>query len=157
MFTLIYDNLLIEAEHEGLIVKEKPLQGADGRIKGERIAIRKDIPTLSQKSCVLAEELGHHYTTVGNIIDMQDIKNVKQERQARIWAYDKLIGLTGIIQVHRHHCTTRHEMAEDLGVTEEFLQEAIDYYTQKYGDGARLIDGYYIIFVPVLTVVEAVH
>ena len=152
-----YEQLLAHSDEVGLVVREKPLKYNDGRIKGNCIAIRQDIETQSEKACVLAEELGHHYTTVGNIIDMQDIKNVKQERQARIWAYDRLIGLTGIIQAHRHHCTNRHEMAEDLGVTEEFFQEAIDYYTQKYGTGARLIDGYYIIFVPVLTVVEAVH
>ena len=42
---------------------------------------------LQKKACVLAEELGHHYTSVGNIIDMEYIGNQKQERQARLWAY----------------------------------------------------------------------
>ena len=64
-----YEDLLMEAEAEGLIVKEKPLKVSDGRIKGKRIAIRQDIPTYRQKSCVLAEELGHHHTTVGRIIE----------------------------------------------------------------------------------------
>ena len=130
---MTYDNLLTEADQEGLIVKEKPLQSADGRIKGKRIAIRKDIPTLSQKACVLAEELGHYHTAVGNIIDMQDIRNVKQERQGRIWAYDKMIGLIGIIKAFQHHCLNKCDMAEYLDVTEEFLQEALDYYKQKEG------------------------
>ena len=40
-----YEALLDEAYEEGLIVKEKPLQYNNGRIKGNRIAIRKDIET----------------------------------------------------------------------------------------------------------------
>ncbi len=150
---MTYDNLLTEADQEGLIVKEKPLQSADGRIKGKRIAIRKDIPTLSQKACVLAEELGHYHTAVGNIIDMQDIRNVKQERQGRIWAYDKMIGLIGIIKAFQHHCLNKCDMAEYLDVTEEFLQEALDYYKQKYGCYVT-IDHYVIYFEPCLAVVE---
>ena len=54
-----YEYLLTEAEDEGLIVKELPLRGYDGRIKGNRIAISKSL-TQTEKYCVLAEELGHH-------------------------------------------------------------------------------------------------
>ena len=88
-----YEDLLMEAEAEGLIVKEKPLKVSDGRIKGKRIAIRQDIPTYRQKSCVLAEELGHHHTTVGRIIEQDSVMDRKQERMARLWAYNKRIGL----------------------------------------------------------------
>ena len=35
---MTYEELLIEADSEGLIVREKPLAGSDGRIKGKRIA-----------------------------------------------------------------------------------------------------------------------
>ena len=40
-----YEALLDEAHQEGLTVKEKPLKYNNGRIKGKRIAIRKDIET----------------------------------------------------------------------------------------------------------------
>lgn len=72
-----YEALLDEACDIGLIVKEKPLQYNNGRIKGNRIAIRQDINTTTEKACVLAEELGHHYTSVGNIIDMEYTGNRK--------------------------------------------------------------------------------
>ena len=62
-----YEALLDEAQQDGLIVKEKPLIYNNGRIKGKRIAIRKDIETNTEKACVLAEELGHHHTSVGDI------------------------------------------------------------------------------------------
>ena len=38
-----YDDLLIEADNNNLITKEKPLRANKGRIKGNRIAIKKDL------------------------------------------------------------------------------------------------------------------
>ncbi|MFR3391122.1 MAG: ImmA/IrrE family metallo-endopeptidase [[Clostridium] scindens] len=143
-----YETLLNEANVEGLIVKEKSLKYNNGRIKGNRIAIRKDIETTVKKACVLAEELGHYYTTVGNIIDLENPGNRKQERQARLWAYNKQIGLRGLIQAYEYGCRSRHKIAEYLEVTEDFLQEAIECYRNKYGIGT-VIDNYYII-VPYL-------
>ncbi len=101
----------------------------------------------------LAEELEHHYTTVGNILDLNSVSNRKQERIARLRAYDRRIGLSGIIQGYRSHCQNRHEFAECLGVTEEFLQEALDCYREKYGVYIN-IDGYTIFFEPSLSVME---
>lgn len=152
---MIYEALLDEAHQEGLTVKEKPLKYNNGRIKGKRIAIRKDIETTTEKTCVLAEELGHYYTTVGDITDLSDSQNRKQERQARLWGYNKLIGLTGIINAYKHGCHSRHETAEYLGVTEQFLQECIDCYTEKYGEYTK-IDNYIIFFIPNLAVMEEV-
>lgn len=54
-----YEQLLTAADQEGLLVKEQPLTEHDGLIRGSRIAIRKDIETQAEKSCVLAEEIGH--------------------------------------------------------------------------------------------------
>ena len=79
-----YELLADEAYSIGLTVKEKALHGNDGLIKGRRIAIRQDIPTLTQKADVLAEELGHYYTTVGNILDQANIDARRQERKARL-------------------------------------------------------------------------
>ena len=150
-----YEALLDEAHKEGLIVKEKPLKYNNGRIKGKRIAIRQDIATNTEKTCVLAEELGHHHTSVGNIIDMNDVRNRKQERQARLWGYNKLIGLTGIIKAFRAGCQSRHEVAELLNVTDEFLKECIDCYRDKYGVCTE-IDNYIIYFIPHLAVMEKI-
>ncbi len=86
-----YEDLLIEEDNTGLIVKEKPLPISTGRIKGKKIAIRQNIPTLKEKACILAEELGHYHTSVGNILDQTNFNNRKQERAGRLWAYDRLI------------------------------------------------------------------
>ena len=142
-----YETLLKEAESVGVTVKEKPLKYNDGRQKGNRIAIRKNIETEKQKSCVLAEELGHFYTTVGDILDQSSTSNRKQEYRARMWAYNKVIGLSGIIECHNHFCSGLSDMADYLNVTEEFLLEAIECYKSKYGIYAK-IDNYVIFFEP---------
>ena len=115
------------------------------------IAINTSVDTTAEKSCVLAEELGHHYTSVGNILDMTSAANRKQERQARLWAYDKQIGLQGLIRAYEAGCQNRYEVAEYLEVTNEFLTECIECYRQKYGVGTT-VDNYYIMFIPYLAV-----
>ena len=147
----VYEELLEEVDDNGLIVREKPLSSSNGRIYKNRIAISKKLRTTTEKACVLSEELGHHYTSVGCILDQADSQNRKQERQARLWAYNKQIGLRGLIRAYEHGCRSRHEIAEFLEVTEEFLQNAIDCYRDKYGICAS-VDDYYIMFIPNLMV-----
>lgn len=130
---MTYEELLIESDNLGLIVKEKPLEYHDGRIKGNRVAIRSTIPTNTQKACVLAEEIAHHITSTGDILDMSNISNRKQEYKARIWSYNKLIDLQGFINAFEHHYTNLYETATFLGVTEQFLADTINAYMHKYG------------------------
>lgn len=152
---MTYEELLQESLGQNLIVKEMDLPGYKGRIYKNRVAIRKNM-TTAEKSCVLAEELGHHLTTVGNILDQTDVSNCKQERLARLWAYNKQIGLSGIIQGYRAHCRSRYDLAEYLEVSEDFLQEALECYREKYGVYTEL-DGYVIYFEPCLIVMETLQ
>ena len=150
---MTYDELLKCADNDGAIVREKDIPGYGGRINGNRIAIRKDIPTQNEKSCVLAEELGHYHTTYGDILDLDNVQNRKQELRARMWGYDRLIGLTGIIQAYKKGCRNLAEMAEELDVTEEYLLEALKAYHNKYGI-CTTIDNYIIYFEPSLAVMK---
>lgn len=147
-----YEKLLDEAQEENLIVKEFSLRANKGRIKGNRVAIRKDMPT-TEKACVLAEELGHYYTSQGDILELATIGATKQEQRARLWAYNKMVGLHGIIAAYKHGCRSRHETADYLEVTEEFLNEAIGQYKRKYSPCVT-IDNYVIYFEPTLGVME---
>lgn len=95
-----YEQLLTAADQEGLLVKEQPLTEHDGLIRGSRIAIRKDIEAQAEKSCVLAEEIGHYRTSSGNILDQNKVESRKQEYRARLYGYNLKIGLAQYI--HRH-------------------------------------------------------
>lgn len=147
-----YENLLIEADNQNIITKELPLISYDGLIKDNYIAIRKDL-TTTEKACVMAEELGHYHTSTCDILLQDDVQNRKQEQQGRIWAYDKQIGLYGIISAYKANCKSCYDAAEYLGVSEKFLKETISYYRQKYGIATKL-DNYIIGFEPNLYVIE---
>ena len=150
MFT--YDDILIEADNNNLITKEKRLRAYKGLIDGMHIAIKSDM-TETEKKCVLAEELGHHYTASGDILDQSFVSNRKQELLGRVFAYNKLVGLMGIVDAYKHHCMTLSESAEYLNVTEEFLSDAITHYKRRYGSHAA-IDNYIIFFEPTIAVLE---
>lgn len=147
-----FEKLANEACEDGIDVID--YRFGSNRIKGlycdGTIAVDPSLST-NERSCVLAEELGHHYTTHGDIIDLSVTENRKQERRARLWAYDKKIGLKKLIKSFEHGCRSSHEIAEFLEVTEEFLQEAVECYRQKYGV-CTTVDDYYIMFIPRLMV-----
>ena len=143
-----YDNLNI------VEMNLSEINGLKGLCYGENIAIEESL-TQTEKACVLAEELGHHYTSVGCIRDQTDLANRKQERQARLWGYNKLIGLMGIVRAFNAGCQNQYEIADYLDVTEEYLQECINCYQSKYGI-CTTVDNYVIYFVPYLTVTEMI-
>lgn len=144
---MTYDELLTLSDSKNLIVKEKELSGYGGRIYKNRIAINRSLPTQTEKSCVLAEELGHHYTTTGDILDQSNAMNRKQEYRARLYGYNLKIGLTGLISAYEYGCRNLYEMAEYLDATEEYLKDAIDCYHAKYGQYTA-VDNYVIYFEP---------
>lgn len=109
------------------------------------IAIDKNLETNIEKGCIYAEELGHHFTTSGDIIDQDTVQACKQEYKARFWAYNEMVGLIGIIRAYEYGCRNRFEMAEYLDVTEEFLNEVIVAYERKFGLYVKL-DNYVIYF-----------
>lgn len=142
-----YEVLLDKANSYGLIVMERPFVFYDGLIKNRKIGIRKSIPTSAQKADVLAEEISHYKYNTGNILDQSVTENRKQENVARRHAYDERFGLPGIIRAYNAKCRTKYEISEYLGVTEEFLEEAIDCYIRRYGESVEH-DGYVITFIP---------
>ena len=121
------------------------------RIKGlyydSVIAISDKLDTDAERSAIIAEELGHHLTGVGNILDQSVPANRKQELHGRVWAYNRLIGLEGILRAYKAGCQNRYETAGYLGVPENTLQEAVDYYHARYGLFFKL-DNYVIYFEP---------
>ncbi|RHU97171.1 ImmA/IrrE family metallo-endopeptidase [Dorea sp. OM07-5] len=151
-----YEKLQDEACEDGIDVIDYTFHS--DRIKGlyskGTVAIRKDMNT-TEKACVLAEELGHYYTTVGNILDMNVPANRKQERQARLHGYNRLIGLIGLADAYEHGCQNRYEIAEYLEITEEYLEDCIECYRGKYGI-CTAVDNYIIYFIPHLAVIELI-
>lgn len=146
-----YENLISECGDNITVIEKDFKSKAKGLCKGNKIGISKAIETSTEKRCVLAEELGHYHTTVGNILDQSDTGNRKQERIARFWAYKRLIGLSDLIRAFRHGDRSIHEIAEFLEISEDFLRECLETYRQKYGTGVKCGE-YFISFEPWLSV-----
>lgn len=108
------------------------------------VAINYKLAT-NEKTGTIAEELGHHFTSCGNLIDVHSTSNRKQELRARLWGYNKLIGLCGLIDAFEHHCQNMYDIADYLNVTTDYLKEAIHAYQNKYGNYVEL-DNYIIQF-----------
>lgn len=150
-----YERLEDEACKDGINIIQCNFNS--NKIKGlycdGAIGINQRLKTTAEKSCILAEELGHHHTSYGNILDQSFTDNRKQEHRARLWAYNKQIGLLGIIECFNRGCRSMHEMAEYLEVTEPFLKDTLEAYRLKYGQYTT-IDNYIIYFEPNLTVAD---
>lgn len=147
---MLYEELLDEAyTHYQIYTYEKPLSS---RIKGLYadgvIWINKFLPYLD-KGCAIAEELGHHNTSVGDILDQHDVINRRQELRARQWGHGRVIPLYRFVDAHKAKISGRYDLANYLGVTEEFLQETVDRYRDKYGLYKVVDDRYIVLFDPI--------
>ncbi|MDM0928247.1 ImmA/IrrE family metallo-endopeptidase [Clostridium perfringens] len=145
-----YERLMYEAECHGAKVIEIDLDTDKpcGKCVDNIIVINSNINT-KEKTCILAEELGHYIKNLGDITNQTEICNKKQELVARRWGFDKAVGLVGLINAFENNCRTAFEIADFLGVTKEYFDEAIDYYRAKYGVMYK-IDNYIIYFIPSL-------
>ncbi|MFR4352482.1 MAG: hypothetical protein ACLT3H_12575 [Roseburia sp.] len=153
-----YESFLDNVTEENIqVIENYDLSGTNlkGLYCDGVVALGDNLETQAEKKCVLAEELGHHYTATGDILDQSTVSNRKQEMRGRIMAYNKLVGLRGIVDAYLHHCESLSESAEYLDVTEEFLIDSLCYYKNKYGICAQ-IDNYVIMFEPSIAILELV-
>lgn len=144
-----YEKLLNEALQHNIDIYEEPMKP---RIKGlyanNVIWINKDIDTSIEKACVLAEEIGHHHTSVGDILDQSIVHNVKQEKQARKWACNHLITPEKLVLTFKEGCRSKYEVADMLEVTEAFLEEALTFYREKHGNEVKIDDNHTLFLDP---------
>lgn len=129
-----YEYLIDECYKQGVKVIEKKFKSkAKGLWKNNKIGISNDISTNTEKLCVLAEEYAHYLTSSGNILDLSDISNLKQENEARSYAYEKLCSIPKIVHAIRNGANNKYEIAEYLNVTDNFLADAIKHHKCKHG------------------------
>lgn len=129
----MYETLLNEAHKERVEIVYLPLAGnIKGLYHDNVIAVNSTLPTTAEKNCILAEELGHYHTSVGDILDQSILMNRKQEQRARRWGYERLVPLDRLTAAYRSGIRTCHEMADHFDVTEPFLISVLQYYMARY-------------------------
>lgn len=143
-----YEKLLIEAEKEGVEVLEVDLGTCKkcGKYLSndkENIIIINSNMTSIEKREVLAEELGHHHTTCGNITNLDDIRNKKLELIARRNGFKIIVEPNDLVNAMRYGVNNIYEMAEYVHVSVDTLYEIIEDFKKQYGAGIHV--GNYIM------------
>lgn len=108
------------------------LTGYTGLYRNGRVYLDKR-KRIDEKVVVLAEEYGHHKTSVGNILDYRSPGAWKEECKARRYAIEKIVSLDDLLDCALNDCHNKYECAEFLEVTPEFIQESLNHYFNKYG------------------------
>lgn len=130
IFNIIYKEKIMLEEFDfnnsgvkGIYYKESNLPtiiGIDKSIANNRILYKS----------VLSEELGHHFTSSGNLTKesncyCDELFKVKKENLAKKWAANFLISDEEFINALNKCISTRFEMSDYFDVTDEILQYKI--------------------------------
>ena len=152
------EKLMKLIDDEKIEIHSLPLKGTTKGLYGDGvIAISDKVTITTDLACIIAEEIGHHKTSYGDILNLKDEKSRKQELRARGWAYSELILLPSIIEAFGKGCRSWYDIAEYIDVTEEFLKDAIEYFKNKYGI-YKVVENYIVYFEPfgVMEILEEV-
>lgn len=133
--------LLSIAEKEQIYVHATYLKGYVRGVyhrnsSGAVILLDKRISSRRELGCILAEELGHHFTSTYNICNyyshLDAIRINREERIALIWAANELIPDDDFVDMLSwDHPPTRYEMAEHFFVTERLIEIKFEYLYPK--------------------------
>lgn len=121
-------------EEEGIIVEEVKfkyyyMDGIYFKVPGlsPTIGIRKSIANNSKRLVsTLAEELGHHFTSYGDLtaecfVYSEKIQRSKQERIARKWATEFIMPYDKLIKAIEKGCRSIHDLSDYFNVTPVFV------------------------------------
>ena len=120
-----YEELIAEYENE-LNIEEHSMINK-GLYCDNVVWINRKMST-AEKLSIIAEEIGHYKTSSGDILEQDNISNIKQELQARRWAYEKVLPLDLVMQAITNGLTEIYDLAEHFDVTETFMSECLKHY-----------------------------
>mgnify|MGYP003296764448 CR=1 FL=1 len=86
------------------------------------------IDNSSEEKTILAEELGHYYCNAFYNTNYSKAEIEKREFRASKWAFKTLIPYSKLKELVDKGYKYYYEFAEELGVTEDLLEKAYNYY-----------------------------
>ena len=143
---MAYELLKAEYPHVLIIERTDMPKGLSGTYHDGVILINSRLEYY-EKHCILAEELGHHETTHGDITNLDYMRNIKLEKVARAWGYEKIISLDKLIECYKMGHTTVEDICLHLEVIPAYLYKAIEKYNERFGLSCTY-KGYRIYFDP---------
>lgn len=127
-----YESLVAYAQNIGADVKEINFctNKKYGKNIDNTIYINSQM-TEQEKYEILSEEIGHYKTTFGNITNLSEIRNLKQEIKARDISIEQICSINNIITCIKNGAINRYEIAEMLSISDELFNYAIKYHSRK--------------------------
>jgi len=96
------------------------------------LAIDKDVRSGSaEERVLLAHELGHIQTDSCYGLSSPNSARRLCERQADRWAIKALVPFGELLKAYKNGNETVQALAETFGVTEEFMQKALEFYCYR--------------------------
>lgn len=92
---------------------------------------RKQIASAAEEATLIGHELGHYYTGYLYSADTPLQTRGRCEYRANAWAYKAICPVERIKEAIKNNCENLWEIAEYLGLPEDFLAAAIGYYKGK--------------------------
>ena len=93
---------------------------------------REQLENSIEEKEILAEELGHYYCNALYYIDSDKIFKDKCEYRARKWAYSVLVPFNKLKEKIIQGFNL-YDLAEYFNVDCNYMNECINFYTEKYG------------------------
>lgn len=129
----VLEKLMAEYDHELTFVFRNDMpDNLHGLLVDDTIYINAMLH-FEESVAVLAEEIGHHKTLAkGNICDYSDYVSRKLEAKGREWGYRKLVSKDKLKKIaNSPYPVESYEVAEELGLPEDYVEEAIEMYKVK--------------------------
>lgn len=127
------------AERENIKIYDWYIEDANGIYvnidKINAIALNyNNLDTCIEEKQVLAEELGHYYMDATYPLYSKDtILMSKQEYRAKKWSYNTLISFDKLKIALKNGIKNIYDLANYFNVTSDYMQNAINFYINKYG------------------------
>ncbi|OEK70864.1 hypothetical protein AST02_05230 [Staphylococcus equorum] len=151
------EELLSNYENLSVVETQFPVDKVKGYYKRNKylpnglVILNNDYDHYIQNG-VLAEELGHHETSYGNITGVysrkDNINAARQELKARRYGFKLAVPLEKLIKCYKQGVWgDLYEMCLLIQIDRSYFFEAIEDYKKQFGNYVKY-DGYFIQFEP---------
>lgn len=96
--------------------------------------------TQAERTAALAEELGHHFRSIGDLRDLRDIAAAKAEAAGQAWSIDALLPRPELEIQIRNGNGTSWQLAEATDLPEDFVRQAVSFHAYRQPRRVRARD-----------------
>lgn len=143
------------AEKENIEIIETKMKGNNRGFYSDNVMMLDTRMSRKAMKCKAYEEFGHHFTSAGDIIDLNNQNNAKQEYKARAWGYEHHVPLSDIVKCLLKAGDDFDYFLELLDVEVEDFFYILRHYASKYGNHYKL-GAFTLLFNPLKIITSSI-